>query len=119
MKFLPQSTGEILRLLEQYPSSTPSRTPQRTPDDQYPKLSLEIFLASMEDCDFPLSRAESLSIGRLLIREKVEPKKIGSGQRGKDRMNRAEGGDTSILSQSVDLGMIENIRRGNYLSAAL
>jgi hypothetical protein len=103
MRFLPQSTGEFLRQL--HDAQLPSN----------PQLTLEIFLSFLTNTDLPLSRGEALSIGRLLVRQREANQPIPQNQQ-RGRFRRGGGEE---LTQSVDTSLLEKIRRGNYLSAAL
>jgi hypothetical protein len=110
MRILSQSTAEFLRQLNEA---------QLLPSN--PQLTLEIFLSFLTNTDLPLSRAEALSIGRLLVRQQeanqlTPQRQERRGGEGRFRRQRREGEE---LNQSVDTSLLENIRRGNYLSAAL
>lgn len=99
MKILTKSTNELLKLSNEYSSNSilPSLTKSF--------LSFDVFLSYLSSNDIPLSISEGISIGRLLIREKY------------DNKTQKYPNNNDFYSQSIDILLLNNIKKGNYLAA--
>lgn len=129
MKFLPQSSAEFIQQLTEYSSTLGGEGGKGSASS----ITLQTFLTFLLNTDLPFSSCEAMTIGRLLVRELKShrtPKKSITSPSPSPHRRRGDGarpaGPSStvgekeeILMESVDISLIENIRRGNYISAAL
>ena len=99
MQILTRSTNDLLKLSNQ--NSASSILPSLTKSF----LSFDVFLSYLASNDIPLSISEGISIGRLLIREKS------------DNKTQKQSNNNDFYSQSIDILLINSIKKGNYLAA--
>lgn len=99
MKFLTKSTNDLLKLSNQFSSNSILPTLTKS------YLTFDVFLAYLNSNDIPLSASEGISIGRLLIREKYDSK------------TQKYANNNDFYSQSIDILLINNIKKGNFLAA--
>lgn len=93
------------------------------------KVPLGVFVAALDDCNAPLSHAEAVALGHLLVREKVPSssttatgKRTTPRHRGNQKKTSMDDSTVSSVDEAcavVDISLLSGIADGHYVSAAL